>query len=365
MRRWLMLAPLIIPFIYLFCMPIRLAWLEIALFLLFAAAYRQTYVHANRRELFILIQLLSVSMMGVIESPWLLIFGVYPAICMRMLPSYRRISYMVGVMTVLFCGSIYIFYERLSDPWRYEWLPVILALALIPYTLKMYQTTVEVKSQLQNANNEIARLIKNEERQRIARDLHDTLGHKLSLISLKSELVERLIPDHPDQALAEARDVQLISRATLVQVRELISDMQSINMEEEFQQAEHALQTAGISFEYNNNVSLKMAPIIQNILGMSLRECVTNVIKHSHADKCEAALCEDRGTFCLIVQDNGTGLTKDNRNLGQFGNGLLGMKERLILIDGKLEWVSDPSKGTKVTVTVPNIKKPETEVGAR
>lgn len=349
-----MLVPLIIPFIYLFSTPVGPSWLEIGLFLLFAAAYRQSFFHARLREVYILIQLLSISIMGVTENPWLLVLDVYPAICIGMLPSYSRISRMAGAMAVLFCGSIYIYYERLSDPWRYEWLPIIFLLVILPYTLKMYRTTVEVHSEL----------IKHEERQRIARDLHDTFGHKLSLITLKSELVERLIPVHPNQAIDEARDVQQISRATLIQVRELINDMQSIHMDEEFRQAERVLQSAGIAFAYSHNVSLKMAPIIQNILGMCLRECVTNVIKHSHANQCAAALYENSGSYLLTVQDNGQGLAGDKRGLEQYGSGLLGMKERLILIDGKLEWKSDPSEGTTVTIMVPNIKKPENEVNA-
>ncbi|WP_051250684.1 sensor histidine kinase [Paenibacillus harenae] len=352
MKRWLTLAPLIIPFIYLFCLPFRPAWFEMLLFLLFAAAYRQSYANAKRREIYIFVQVFAISFMGAVEAPWLLSLGLYPAISMSMLASYRRISRMVGIMTTCFFGSIVFFYEQLSIPWRYEWLPIIAALMFVPYIFRMYQRSCEVKAELQNANDEIARLIKSEERQRIARDLHDTLGHTLSLITLKSELVERLIAGYPDQALQEARDVQKISRSTMLQVRELVSEMQSIDIEEEIRRAEEMFHTAGIAFECLNR-SERTASIIQNILGMCLRECVTNVIKHSGADKCSVNLCEAPGVYMLHVQDNGIGMTKNDNRLEQFGNGLLGMKERLLLIEGKLELASDQAWGTKVTITVP------------
>lgn len=351
-----MLAPLIIPFIYLFCIPFRPAWFELILFLIFAAGYRQGYVHKKWREMYIIVQIIAVALMGAMDTPWLLTLGLYPAISMSMLASYRRISWMAGIMIAFFCSSsIFIFHEQLSVLWHYEWLPIVLGLIALPYILKVSQRSYEVKIKLQDANIEISRLIKNEERQRISRDLHDTLGHTLSLITLKSELVERLISVHPDQALQEARDVQQISRSTLLQVRELVSDMQSIDIEEEFRRAEEIFHSAGIAFERHNNNSVKTAPIIRNIIGMCLRECVTNVIKHSGANKCSVNLYEEPGEYKLYVQDNGIGMTKDNNRLEQFGNGLLGMKERLLLIEGKLELVSDQAWGTKVTITVPKI----------
>ncbi|MBB6671922.1 sensor histidine kinase [Cohnella nanjingensis] len=358
MRKWLMLAPLLLPFFYLLW-PKRLIGFELILFLIFAAGYRQSYVDAKRREMYIIVQIIAISIMAAVANPWLVGLGLHPAISMSWLSSYRRISGMAGFMLASFCGTLFLFDGGLlSVAWRHEWLPLILALAAVPYILKLYQMSCEVKSKLRDANDEIARLIKNEERQRIARDLHDTLGHQLSLITLKSELVERLIAGHPNQALEEARDVQQISRSTLLQVRELISDMQSIDIGEEFRQAEEIFQSAGIAFEGVNRSSLAAVPIIQNILGMCLRECVTNVIKHSGADRCKATLCEEPGQYMLHVQDNGTGMARDSSRLEQFGNGLLGMKERLLLIEGKLELVSDQAWGTRVSITVPKIAKP-------
>lgn len=214
-----------------------------------------------------------------------------------------------------------------------------------------------MKIKLQGANDEISRLIKNEERQRIARDLHDTLGHTLSLITLKSELVERLIAENPDQASKEARAVQNISRSVLLKVRELISDMQSVDLGEECERAAQICESAGISFKLERNDELSGAPpIIRNILSMCLRECVTNVVKHSGASTCTIHLEEEPGKYILQVRDDGVGMAKENHD--QFGSGLLGMKERLLLIEGKLEMAAGQTRGTKITVIVPKVKKP-------
>ncbi len=353
-----MLAPLLLPFLYLFFWPFRPAWLEMLLFVLFAAAYRQSYMDAKRREGYIVAQIAAVSLIGWIEGPWWLSLGLYPAISMSLLPTYRRIGWMVGILLVSFGAATFAAYGQEDWSWRFAWLPIILAIAAAPYIMKLYQISCENRDRLREANDEIARLVKQEERQRIARDLHDTLGHQLSLITLKSELVERLIDAHPDQAAEEARDVQRITRSTLLQVRELISDMQAIDIAEEFRQACEIFQSAGISFEAVHDPSLKAAPVVQNILGMCLRECVTNVIKHSGADRCTATLREEPGSFKLRVEDNGTGIAQDRGRLARFGNGLLGMKERLLLIEGKLEWASDQANGTSVTITVPKIDRP-------
>ncbi|MBB6734599.1 sensor histidine kinase [Cohnella zeiphila] len=364
MRKWLMLAPLVVPFVYVFLIPLRPAWPELALFAAFVAAYRQSHIAAKGREWSIAAQIAALFFMGVLESPWLLSLGLYPAICMSLLPSYRRIAGMAGTMAACFCGSILWFGERASVPWSYAWLPLIAAVAILPFYLRMYRRSCELKGELRDANAEIARMVKNEERRRIARDLHDTLGHQLSLIALKSELAEKLAAREPDQAAEEARDVQRITRATLLQVRELVSDMQAIDIEEEFRQAEGILRSAGISFEGALGSPLKTVPVVRNILGMCLRECVTNVVRHSGADRCEVFLREEPGSYVLSVQDNGGGMASDRGRLERFGNGLLGMKERLLLIEGKLDWNSDRARGTNVTITVPRIGKPNAMEGA-
>ncbi|WLD92604.1 sensor histidine kinase [Alkalihalobacillus sp. AL-G] len=347
----MLLMLLILPSSYLFFMPIDLKYL--LLFILLGASYYKSIVDVKLRLVYLVVQLFIVAVIGAFYTPWSLCLGFYPAIVTGMLESYRRITQMVITMTAFFAVAIYFFYEQTMNTWQPYWIPAVLLLNGIPYIARVFQRSWETSMKLQDANEEIARLVKNAERQRIARDLHDTLGHTLSMITVKSELVERLIPQYPDQALKEAREVQTISRSVLLQVRELVSDMQAIDIAEEVQNAREMLESAGIEFNYEKNKTIAAAPTIRFILGMCLRECITNVVKHSGANICTVSLHEESDEFVLFIQDDGIGMEKENTRHDQFGNGLLGMKERLLLIEGKLSYESSKTDGTKVTITVP------------
>ncbi|WP_188456729.1 sensor histidine kinase [Virgibacillus oceani] len=355
------LMTLVLPFIYLLFGPFNQAWfVNMLLFLVLAASFWQGLEHSKYRQIFIVIQLVSVSLMGALYSPWSLVMGFYPALVMGMLPSKRHITRMVGLMAAFFAVALFYFYQLSHVPWRFEWVPLVIVPMILPYVSKAIQHSVEVSMKLKYANEKIAHLIKNEERQRIARDLHDTLGHTLSMIAVKSELVERLISEHPEQAMEEAHSVQNISRTALLQVRELISDMQAIDIEEEIEHATDILQSKGIQFIQHGTIdNMTAAPIIRNILGMCLRECITNVVKHSHAKTCTLSLYEERGKYVLIVRDDGIGIAIDKNRLEQYGNGLFGMKERLLLIGGRLEVNSNVAHGTEITIHVPKVEKGE------
>lgn len=206
-----------------------------------------------------------------------------------------------------------------------------------------------LRNQLNEANEQIKDLVKREERQRIARDLHDTLGHTLSLITLKSQLVEKLIVKNPERASVEAKEITQTSRTALKQLRELISDMRMITVEEELEQIKAILQAANIELEIKQETSASsLSPIEQNILGMCLREAVTNVVKHSKATGCIVSVLESQGELILTVEDNGIGLADQNHD----GNGIRGMKERIALIDGFVE-LNAINPGTLLIVKVP------------
>lgn len=352
MNQWMIFIPLVLPAVYLFFMPFQQAWLDIFLFFVLAFCYRQSMIYTKHREMHIFIQLVVVFIYCAIHTPWHLCFGFYPALGMSLLPSYRRITWMVATMMISIVVAIYVSAYLSADPLRFEWVPIAFALIAVPYVSRMYQVSCEIQRKLEDAN---ADLIKSEERQRIARDLHDTLGQTLSLITLRSELVERLIPSSPDQAIDEAINVQRISRAALLQIRELVSDLQSIDITEELQRAEQIFHSAGIKFERQEYIDTKrVAPIISNILGMCLRECVTNVVKHSGAKKCSIRLFEEHGQYLLHVCDDGIGMAKEGGWPRNLGAGLLGMKERLLLIEGKLELASDHTNRTKVMIAIPH-----------
>lgn len=352
-RKWLAFVPLIIPAVYLYGFtPLHEAWLDKILFLLLAFCYWRSMLHAKRREMNICMQIIVVSYFVLVHTPWHMSYGFYPAIAMSMLASYRGISWLVGSMAGCFTIAVSLSAYLSGEPLRLEWLPISIALIVLPYVSKLYQVSYEMQMKLSHAN---AENVKYAERARIARDLHDTLGQTFSMISVKSELVERLIRSSPVEALIEVGDIQRISRSALLQVREMVNDMQSIDIREELRRAVQILQSAGIDTETHIRIDAdRMMPIVRNVLGMCLRECITNVVKHSVARKCSIHILEDKERYLLLVRDNGVGIAKGQNQARKWGAGLLGMKERLSLIGGTLELDSDTENRTIVTIAIPH-----------
>ncbi|ETT60215.1 sensor histidine kinase [Paenibacillus sp. FSL H8-0457] len=237
-------------------------------------------------------------------------------------------------------------------------IPFFLIMLFSPFGIRSLNRRQELERELAEANEQIRNLIKGEERMRIARDLHDTLGHTLSLITLKSQLVEKLAAKDPVKAQLEAREIQNTSRAALRQVRELVSDMRTATLPEELLEAQIILESADIQLVSTGDPKLEgISDLAHNILSLCLREAVTNVVKHSQASQCRIEIESLDNEWRLLVADNGIGLKgNDDGASSTDSNGLKGMAERLSLIGGTVEAVSDP-QGTKLSIRVPIIIK--------
>ena len=232
------------------------------------------------------------------------------------------------------------------------WISVI----LLPFTIYNRKKHEKLEAQLEFANKRISDLMVQEERQRIARDLHDTLGQKLSLIGLKSDLAGRIIGKDPVQARIELKDIQQTARTALKEVRLMVSDMRGIRLKEEMIQVEQILKAAEIKCEKEQEKVLSNVPVfVENILSMCLKESVNNVVKHSQATKCRISIYQTDTEIVISISDNGKGI-KSEKDLVE-GNGLIGMKERLEFVNGSFEIVS--KNGTTVTIRVPNFVKQE------
>lgn len=234
------------------------------------------------------------------------------------------------------------------------WISVI----LLPFNIYNRKKQEQLEEQLKDANDRISELVKMEERQRIARDLHDTLGQRLSLIGLKSDLAGRLISKDPEQARNELKDVQQTARTALNEVRKMVSSMRGIRLKDEIDLVKQILQAAQIEFIGEEPNLVNVSLFLENILSMCLKEAVTNVVKHSHATRCEVRMEQSEKDISIIVKDNGKGFLTDTAF--ERGNGLLGMKERLEFVNGYLDIYS--GEGTTLIITVPNdVKQREKE----
>ncbi len=227
----------------------------------------------------------------------------------------------------------------------------LIVIILLPFNTYNRNKQDQLEGQLEHANKKISELVKLEERQRIARDLHDTLGQKLSLIGLKSDLASKLVTKQPAQAKQEMQDVHQTARTALKEVRELVTKMRGARLEDELQHVQQMLQAAGITLTVQGSPYLSDTSLLaENVLSMCLKEAVTNIVKHSTATACTLSIIPGRTELTVVVQDDGIGIADE---LSRFkGNGLRGMKERLEFVNGSLELASD--SGTRLTLKVPN-----------
>jgi two-component system, NarL family, sensor histidine kinase DesK len=230
------------------------------------------------------------------------------------------------------------------------WISVI----LLPFNIYNRNKQGWLEEKLEDANKRISELVKQEERQRIARDLHDTLGQKLSLIGLKSDLARKLVYKDPEQAKTELKDVQQTARTALSEVRTMVSQMRGIRLEDEIVRIKQILAAAEIELIIDDTSNIPDTSLfLENILSMCLKEAVTNVVKHSGADTCEINVVEYDNELAIKVKDNGIGMQKD-QDLSK-GSGLRGMEERLDFVNGTLEIISD--HGTSLIMRVPKVIK--------
>jgi two-component system, NarL family, sensor histidine kinase DesK len=208
--------------------------------------------------------------------------------------------------------------------------------------------------ELHEARQEIARLAVSEERLRFARDLHDLLGHSLSSITLKSELAGRLLADAGEGsgAAKEVRDIQAIARGALREIREAVSGYRSPSLEEELAGAREMLEAAGISCRVHDGVGA-LPTDIRAILTWTVREGVTNVVRHSRAKRCEIRLTQDGDLIRAEVRDDGRGPGSNGAGSAAGGNGLAGLAERVEASGGRFEAGPLPHGGFRLRADLP------------
>jgi two-component system, NarL family, sensor histidine kinase DesK len=206
-------------------------------------------------------------------------------------------------------------------------------------------------AELDEARAELARTAVAAERERFARDLHDLLGHSLSVIAIKAELAGRLLPAAPERAAAEVADLESVARTALGEVRQAVSGYRRPTLDGELEGARVALTAAGIIAEFERS-PVALAPEVEAVLAWAVREGATNVIRHSGARRCEVRVRADGGEAAVVVLDDGAGCGGSVGG-GPGGNGLAGLRERAAALRGRLEAGAAADGGFRLSVSVP------------
>lgn len=202
------------------------------------------------------------------------------------------------------------------------------------------------EARLRLSHEEVRRLAALAERERIGRDLHDLLGHTLSLVALKSNLASRLIGHDPEAARKEMDDVSDVARDALSQVRRAVSGIRAAGLAAELASARLLLESDGVRFSYEMN-EVALSAEQETVLALAVREAVTNIQRHARAAGASVSLHRADQQVSLRIQDDGRG--------GAIvpGNGLCGMRERIESLGGRLRVDAAPGQGTRVEVTLP------------
>ena len=319
-------------------------FLAIALIAVFLPLYVAGQRAADDRQLLSIVAGMSaLAVAGSLINGGASVFVIYAAAIAAYLEPMRRavqvIAAQVGVLVLILAMS------TVPLPWRVLALLPALVFTIVTGAANIVDAERQrAQRRLRRADEEIERLAALAERERIARDLHDLLGHTLSLIVVKAEVAARLAESDPPRARREMRDVERIGREALAEVRAAVVGYRAKGLRGELDGARRALDAAGV--EASVEADLPTLPIAyESALALALRELVTNVVRHAGAGHATIRIGVEGSNIVLEVTDDGQGAP------GPEGAGLTGMRERIAALGGAVE--RDSGSGMRVRVSLP------------
>ncbi|MFG2920892.1 sensor histidine kinase [Streptomyces sp. NPDC048305] len=273
---------------------------------------------------------------------WLLFFPLY-SLAVGTILRGRLLGVSLLTLGAGACGVALWQGDHVSQPWTIGYGTVISG-AVTAAILTLSETVME----LRETRRELARAAVEQERLRFSRDLHDLLGHTLSVVVVKSEAARRLAPHDVDAAIAQIHDIESVGRQALREVREAVTGYREGGLATELDRAGPVLAAAGIEKVVHRS-GPPPDPRADALLGWVAREAVTNAVRHSGATRCVFTLDRARGRVRLTVADDGLGPADGAGG----GTGLRGLSERLAAAGGSLESGAGPDGGFVVTAELP------------
>jgi two-component system sensor histidine kinase DesK len=305
----------------------------------FLVLYFLGYWTKGKKLLWIIAAITLLGMVSAPTNPGASVYFIYAAAFVAMTGEVGFAARILGLVLASIAMETLVFHLP-----PYFWIPASVFSLLVGSINIHYRQRAQDTKKLLMAQEEVEHLAKIAERERIARDLHDVLGHTLSVIVLKSELASKLAERDPARAAQEIKDVERISRDALAQVRSTVRGYHSLSLHAEAEQATATLKAAGVKVKCNF-ATANIPPSHEGVLALALREAVTNVIRHAKATYCDLRLRPVEGGCELEIKDDGCG------RMSPEGIGLTGMRHRVESLGGKLQ--REVSSGTRLVITLP------------
>ncbi len=332
---WIFFQPLV--------MPVDAAyWGSVALGLpLFVLLFFLVHVRPQRETGLYLAAMTALTLLSLPYNPSAWTYGVFACVYVPYRGSLLRSAAWVALIVAVMIGYAW----WLGLP-RYL-LVMIFAICASAASGSLAGRLNMLKNAAQRlSREEVRRLAAVAERERIGRDLHDLLGHTLSLITLKLELSRKLFERDPERARSELGEAEQVARKALAEVRAAVTGIRVTDLASELASARLLLEVSGVALQ-QLPPARSLPARVEGMLAMVVREAVTNVARHARATQVQIEVQADEERARLCVEDNGHG------GVTHYGNGLRGMRERVLAMGGRFEVISPKGQGTRLCIEVP------------
>lgn len=322
---------------------LRWALITLASFPLFLFLYAKTLVASSRRAFWYPLAMIALCMALLPWYPSGLSYFVFG--CVMLAPGRRqRFGLLQYLACVLALGAAVVAEALwIGYPWQsVVWLPPMTLVIGVIVGIEGRERAHDVALRL--SHDEVRRLAATAERERIGRDLHDLLGHTLSLITLKLELSRKLIDRDAAAARTEIAEAEKVARHALAEVRAAVTGFRAADLAAELASARLLLESSAVTLDYD--VPPVLSPEIERPLALVLREAATNIARHAQASRAEVRFVREDGEVRMRIADDGRGASAAE------GNGVVGMRERVHALGGSFAFAST-REGTAVVVAVP------------
>lgn len=280
-----------------------------------------------------------------LDSTAIMVLPIYAAALVARAPNQNTLRLRLSVITVLTLAGLFLS----SIPWPFRIFILIPAILtwVIGYSVFHDVSRDNRAVALRAENRRVAHLATIAERERIARDVHDLAGQALTGIIVRSQLIQKLASSDPRRATEEADEVERMARKALSSIRESVAGWHQASLADELVVAGDALAAAGTELDAVGDWGLDLAPSVENVMALGLREAITNVVRHANASKVTTRIDSRNGAISLEVTDDGIGPTNGD------GSGIQGMRERVIAAGGTLTFGPGAAGGTELRIDMP------------